>query len=118
VRAFDTVLLYAAILAVAFWLLVLRPVRRQRAQRLQVVSQLAPGSRVLLTSGLLARVVVIEDGELVLDAGNGVLLRYVSGAVRTVLDEPDAPSEPPDRAGSDPPQGNSVPEPDVSDNET
>jgi preprotein translocase subunit YajC len=101
VKALDTLLLYVVLIGIAFWVLVLRPVRRQRAQRVQVASRLEPGARVLLSSGLLARVVAIEEGELVLDAGEGVLLRYVSGAVRTVLSE-----------------GNSAAGPDVPDKET
>jgi preprotein translocase subunit YajC len=104
VSTIEGFLLYAPLVAVAAWVLVVRPSRRLRAQRVAVVDRLAPGSKVLLTSGLLARVVEIDDGEVVLDAGDGVLLRYVSGAVRAVLDEP--------------PSGNSEPGPDVSDTET
>jgi preprotein translocase YajC subunit len=111
--AFGAVLLYAVIIGLAVWALVLRPVRRQRARRDLIVSRLAVGVRVMLTSGLLARVVEIDGDEVVLDAGEGVRLRYVSRAVATVLDqaEPHEPDEP----GS---EGNSEDGPDVSDRET
>jgi preprotein translocase subunit YajC len=92
---------YALLIALAAYVLVVRPLRRVRAQRAEVVGHLAPGSRVLLTSGLLARVVAVEDDEIVLDAGEGVMLRYVAAAVRAVLPEPS--------------DGNSRPDPDVSD---
>jgi preprotein translocase subunit YajC len=104
VSTIEGALLYAPLVVLAAWVLVVRPSRRLRAQRTDVVNRLAPGTKVLLTSGLLARVVEIDDGEVVLDAGDGVLLRYVSGAVRAVLDEPSP--------------GNSEPGPDVSDTET
>jgi preprotein translocase subunit YajC len=84
---------YAGLIAIAAYVLVLRPVRRQRALRDQVAAELAPGARVMLTSGLLATVVEVADGEVVLDVGGGVHLRYVVGAVRSVLDEP-APRNP------------------------
>jgi preprotein translocase subunit YajC len=100
----STLLIYAVLIAFAAWLLILRPVRRQKAQRIQVTERLKPGARVMLTSGLLGTVVEVANDELVLDVGNGVHLRYVSRAVATILEEP-AP-------------GNSEPSPDVTDGET
>jgi len=98
------VLTYAVLIAFAAWLLILRPVRRQKAQRTQVTERLQPGVRVMLTSGLLGTVAEVDGDELVLDVGHGVQLRYVSRAVATVLE--------------DPPTGNSEPSPDVTDGET
>jgi preprotein translocase subunit YajC len=78
---------YVLFLAVAAWFLVLRPLRRQRAARAAVESQLEPGVRVMLTSGLLATLVEIDGDEVVLDVGDGVRLRYVSRAIGAVLTE-------------------------------
>ena len=100
----GTLLVYAALIGFALWLLILRPVRRQKAQRIQVTERLKPGVRVMLTSGLLGTLVEVADDELVLDVGNGVHLRYVTRAVATVLDEPEP--------------GNSAPTPDVTDEGT
>lgn len=97
--SFGTLLGYAGLIAIAAYVLVVRPVRRQRAQQAQVTRELASGARVMLTSGLLATVVEVADGEVVLDVGGGVHLRYVIGAVRTVLDEPEPAT--PDVAESD-----------------
>jgi len=99
-----TVLIYAVLIAFAAYLLILRPVRRQKAQRIQVTERLKPGVRVMLTSGLLGTLVEVANDEIVLDVGNDVHLRYVSRAVATVLDDA-AP-------------GNSEPSPDVTDGET
>jgi preprotein translocase subunit YajC len=100
----GSLLVYAALIGFALWLLILRPVRRQKAQRVQVTERLKPGVRVMLTSGLLGTLVEVTDDEIVLDVGGGVHLRYVSRAVATILDEPAA--------------GNSEPPPDVTDGET
>lgn len=98
----PVVIVYAVIIGVALWFLVLRPVRRQRAARAAVVSRLEPGVRVMLTSGLLATLVEIDGDEVLLDVGDGVRLRYVGRAIATVLSD----------AEQD--QGNSEPEPNVT----
>jgi preprotein translocase subunit YajC len=119
VSALGSILVYAVLIGLALWLLVLRPSRRQKARRMAIVTRLAPGSRVMLTSGLLARVVEIDDNEVLLDAGDGVHLRYVVRAIGTVLEEPepsDDTASPDEEDGSEP--GNSPPGPDVSDRET
>jgi len=82
-----TVLVYGLLIAAVVWLLAIRPVRRQRAQRAAVEARLAPGVRVMTTSGLLGRVVEVAGEEVVLDVGNGVQLRFVARAVATVLPE-------------------------------
>jgi preprotein translocase subunit YajC len=104
VDALGTLLIYAVLIGLALWALILRPMRRQKAQRVLVTERLQPGVRVMLTSGLLGTVVEVENGELVLDVGGGVHLRYVSRAVATIVD--------------DPASGNSAPSPDVTDGET
>ena len=100
----GTVLIYAALIAFAAYFLILRPVRRQKAQRIQVTERLKPGARVMLTSGLLGTLIEVTSDEILLDVGGGVHLRYVPRAVATVLE--------------DVVPGNSEPSPDVTDEET
>jgi preprotein translocase subunit YajC len=94
VEVVAVLIVYVLFLAVAAWFLVLRPIRRQRAARAAVESQLAPGVRVMLTSGLLATLLEVDGDEVVLDVGDGVRLRYVSRAIGAVLTGPAGNSEP------------------------
>ena len=98
----GTLLIYAVLIAFAAWLLILRPVRRQKAQRIQVTERLKPGARVMLTSGLLGTVVEVANDEVELDVGNG---RAPAVRLTRRRDDP----------GGRPHRGTPRPSPDVSD---
>ncbi len=105
-------LLPLALLAGAAWLLVFRPLRRQKAAQAAVMAAVAPGAEVVTAGGLRATVVSLDDDDVVLEIAEGVHVRFIRGAIRTVVqpavvdsdpetetaDEP-SPSEP-----HDPPQ--------------
>ena len=80
--------LFFALLVLGLYVLVLRP-QRLRARALAAVrSSLAPGSRVITTAGIHARVQAVEGDVVVLEIAPGVLVRFADAAVVRVLDEP------------------------------
>lgn len=97
-------LVFLAVVAVAFWLLVLRPAKaRARAQQ-QVISALKPGDRILLSSGILGTVRGHADGEVSVEVAPGVVITAVDQAVLRVLTPPDAAAagaDGPESAGTD-----------------
>ena len=85
-------LLFPLVLLVGMYLLLIRPQRNRAKQLAAVRAQVAPGSRVVTTAGLHARVVEVqeEDGTVVLEIAPGVHAVFARAAVIQVLDEPAA----------------------------
>lgn len=95
-------LLPLVLLAVVFYLLVMRPARnRQKAQQ-QLISSVGPGAQIMTTSGMYGTVVERDGDDLTVSVAAGVEIRMVAGAVARVIEAmPDRPAELP----SDPPGG-------------
>jgi preprotein translocase subunit YajC len=70
---------------VVFYVLIILPQGRKRRQAAALQKAVEPGSRVLLTSGLYAIVVEIETDTIILEAAEGVHLRYAKAAVLRVV---------------------------------
>lgn len=79
-------LIFLAVIAVAFWLLVIRPAKaRSRAQR-SVIDSAEPGSRVLLASGIIGTISARGDEEFRVEVAPGVVITVVDQAVVRILD--------------------------------
>lgn len=86
-------LLPLALLALAFYFLVLRPSRRQKAKAEAISSSLAPGAEVLTAGGMRGTVVSLDDDDVVLDIAPGVPVRFVRGAIRKVISPADVAAD-------------------------
>lgn len=76
---------------VVVYVVLVLPQGRRRRQAAALARAVEPGSRVLLTSGLYGIVVEIEDDTIILEASEGVHLRFAKAAVlRVVPDLADA----------------------------
>ncbi len=86
------------LIALVFWLLLIRP-QRKRAQELDRIQRgLTPGDEVMLGSGFVATVAEIpEEGEFIaVDLSPGVRVRVARGAVARVVAPATSPEvEPP-----------------------
>ena len=81
-------LVFAAILLLAFWLLIIRPARMRTRRQAQLLSQITPGQEVMTTSGLYATVAAVEDDVLVLEASPGITTRWAKAAVAQIVPAP------------------------------
>ncbi len=83
-------LLPFVLLALAFWLLLIRPQRR-RQQQMQAIQRSADvGDEVMLSSGIYGTVASLEEDTLLLELSPGVTMKVARAAViRVVDDEPD-----------------------------
>lgn len=85
------------LIALVFWLLIIRPAARNQRQVREMQAALAVGNRVILTSGVFATVSAIEDDHLVVDVADGVSIKVVRAAVGSILredvEEADEPSD-------------------------
>lgn len=86
---------------------VMLPQSRRRKQAAALQRSVEPGSQVMLTSGLYATVVEIDDDTVTVQAAPGVELRFAKAAVLRVLpdpteiDQPDADDEGTHHEGTD-----------------
>jgi preprotein translocase subunit YajC len=81
-------LLPFVLIALVFWLLIVRPQRRRARDLANTQSALQVGSEVMLTSGIFGRVASLEDQTLHLELSPGTVVKVSRQAVvRVVVDE-------------------------------
>lgn len=84
-------LLPLVLIAVVFWLLILRPARRRQQSALRLQQGLGVGDRVMLTSGVFGTVRSLGDENFDLEVAAGVVLTVLRQAVAKVVEPAAAP---------------------------
>ncbi|MDP9394713.1 MAG: preprotein translocase subunit YajC [Actinomycetota bacterium] len=80
---------------VVLYFFMIRPVRQRQREALELQSRLAPGQRVMTTSGLFATVTAVEDDAVVLETAPGAApMRWAKAAVARIEGEADASGDP------------------------
>ena len=74
------------LILVVFWLLVLRPARRQREQAGKLQASLEVGREVMTTSGIFGVVVALDESDVHLRIADGVVIRMHRQAIGQVVD--------------------------------
>ena len=82
-------LILIALMVLAFYLLIMRPQRRRQQAQAKLVSELTPGTRVMLGSGLFGTVVSVGENQVVLEISPGAELTVLKQAVARVVTEDD-----------------------------
>jgi preprotein translocase subunit YajC len=102
---FSTLAL-VALMAAAFYFLIIRPQRKRQQAMQKTMSELEPGTRVMLSSGLFGTVVSVGEKQIVLEISPGAELTVLKQAVARVvtdadedLEETDEDDEPEDIDG-------------------
>lgn len=85
-------LLPILLIGVVFYLLIMRPARNRQKQQQQLLSALAPGTKIMTTAGIFGTVMSVDDDEITLEVAPGVVVRLVKAAVARVVE----PTEPVD----------------------
>ncbi|HVE62726.1 MAG TPA: preprotein translocase subunit YajC [Mycobacteriales bacterium] len=81
-------LAFLVLMVGGFYALAIRP-QKARIRALQATqASLAPGQRVITTAGLHGTVVEVDDGDVLLEAAPGVVLRFARGAIAQTISEP------------------------------
>jgi preprotein translocase subunit YajC len=68
-----------------FWFLLVRPAQRRNREVALLRSSLQPGQEVITTSGLFGTIRAVEGEVVHLEVADGLVLRFVSGAIGTVV---------------------------------
>lgn len=73
------------IIALLFWLLLIRPAQRKQREMQRVQGSAAVGSEIMLTSGVYGTVVGEDEDTLQVQIAPGTTIKVARGAVATVL---------------------------------
>jgi preprotein translocase subunit YajC len=87
------------LIVLAFWLLVLRPARKRQQEMGRVQSSVAPGSEVMLASGIFGTVSSLADDSVMLEIAPGTVVKVARQAVVRVVEPATADTDLP--AGAD-----------------
>jgi len=67
------------------YLFIIRPQRKRQKEHAALVSALSKGDEVVLTSGMLGKVIKVDENYVVIETGNGIELKFQKVAVHAVL---------------------------------
>jgi preprotein translocase subunit YajC len=81
--------LMIALMVVAFYFLILRPQKKRQQAIQKTMTELTPGTRVLLGSGLFGTIVSLGDRQAVLEIAPGVELTVLKQAINRVVTDAD-----------------------------
>ena len=85
----PTTLILIALMVLAFYFLMMRPQRKRQQALAQLLSELTPGTRVMLGSGLFGTVLSVGEKQVVLEISPGAELTVLKQAVARVVTEDD-----------------------------
>jgi preprotein translocase subunit YajC len=86
-------LILIALMVVAFYLLIMRPQRMRQQALAKTLSELTPGTRVMLGSGLFGTVVAVGEKQVVLEISPGNELTVLKQAVSRIVTPDDEDAE-------------------------
>jgi preprotein translocase subunit YajC len=78
-------LIFIALLALAFYFLILRPQRKRQQAIRETMNAISPGNRVMLASGLFGTVVSVGSKQVVLEISPGTELTVLKQAISRVV---------------------------------
>jgi preprotein translocase subunit YajC len=78
-----------ALMVFAFYFLIMRPQRRRQQALQKTMTELAPGSRVMLGSGLFGTIISVGEKQVVLEISPGAELTVLKQAIARVVTEAD-----------------------------
>jgi len=91
-------LLPFVVIAVLFWLILIRPAQRRQRQAAATQRAAEVGSEVMLTSGIFGTVTAEDDDTLHLEIAPGTTVKVARGAVAKVIGDVDTPDHAPNHA--------------------
>lgn len=94
----SSLILYFALLAVAFYFLIIRPQQTRQRQQRELMSKLKTGDRVVTVSGIFGTVESTDADTVMLRVAEGVVIEVARGAISQIVESFSAgqsDSEPP-----------------------
>jgi preprotein translocase subunit YajC len=79
-----------------FWLVLIRPQRRQAAEQRELLTSLEPGDEIVSAGGLYGVIKSIDGDELQVEIADGLVVRMARGAVAGFVERDEGPESVPD----------------------
>ena len=76
--------LFAGLFGLMYFMII-RPQRKRQKEHSELVSSLAKGDEVILTSGLLGKINKLDDAYIIIDVAQNTQLKFQKSAVHAVL---------------------------------
>ncbi len=67
------------------YFIIIRPQRKRQKEHQNLVTALSKGDEVVLTSGMLGKILKVDDSYVVIETGNNIELKFQKVAVQAVL---------------------------------
>ena len=83
----GTLILYFAVLAVAFYFLIIRPQQQRQKQARELQAKLKPGDRVLTASGIFGTLRSIDQDKARVSIAEGVEIEILTAAVTQLVEQ-------------------------------
>lgn len=80
------------LLAVVFYLLIMRPARNRQKQQQQLIASVGPGTRIMTTAGFYGTISSREGDDVTVVLAPGVEVRMTAAAVAKVIQDVDQPT--------------------------
>jgi len=74
------------LIMLVFWFLIIRPQKKQQAQRKAMLSALKKGDRIVTNGGLFATILNVKEDRVVATIADGVKVEIAKHAIGTVVD--------------------------------
>lgn len=81
------------LIAVVFWLFIVRPARRRQREFVEVQNSVEVGTEIITAGGIYGRVSAVDDDTVHLDIADGVTIKMVRQAIGRVLDDESTATE-------------------------
>jgi preprotein translocase subunit YajC len=79
-----TVVMFAGLFAFMYFFII-RPQRKRQKEHQNLVTALTKGDEVVMTSGMLGKIIKVDDSYVVIETGNNIELKFQKIAVHAVL---------------------------------
>jgi preprotein translocase subunit YajC len=91
-----TAVIVVVILFALFWLMIVRPQRRQAAEQRELIASVEPGDEIVSAGGLYGVIQSIDGDELVVEIADGLVVRMARGAVAGLVERDEEPESAPE----------------------
>ncbi len=78
-------ILFAGVLLLMFWFIVMRPMQQQQQRQKQLITDLSEGQRIVTAGGIHGKIVALRENEMDLEVANGCVITFDRRAVRKTL---------------------------------
>lgn len=81
---FISIVMFGGLFAFMYFFII-RPQRKRQKEHQNLVTALSKGDEVVLTSGMLGKILKVDDNYIVVETGNNIELKFQKVAVQAVL---------------------------------